>query len=228
MGRQQRRKKRTVNVFLTFEGIDGSGKSVQAEALVRNLRERNIEVCFVRDPGGPKVSERIRNILLDRSLSNMSGLTELLLYEAARSQLVMETIQPALQSGKVVVSDRFSDSTTTYQGYGRSIALDTVNLLNEIGCVGIHPARTYLLDITWEESVRRRSVSSKGNDRLETEAEQFYSKIRKGYRILAENDPGRFMVLDGSLPVSVLEDRILEDALSLIERSRSPGEKHVR
>ncbi len=202
--------------FITFEGIDACGKSVQAETLVNNLHRQNIPVCFVRDPGGPAVSERIRDVLLDRDLHTMSALTELFLYEAARSQLMTECIRPALDRGEVVVSDRFTDSTLAYQGYGRSLPLSIIRDLNHHACGGMVPTRTYILDISWEESVRRRSLSPADNDRLESEAEQFYRRIRKGYRILAKEEPSRIRLLDGTLSIEILEQQILEDALSLI------------
>jgi len=207
--------------FITFEGIDGSGKSVQASALAKNLRRMGYIVTLVRDPGGPSISEQIRNILLDRRHRVMTPVTELFLYEAARSQLVSDTIRPALNRGEVVISDRFTDSTVAYQGCGRSIPPSLVQNANQWACRETFPHRTYILDIPWEESLRRRSASLEKADRLEKEREQFYQRVREGYQIIANEEPHRLRLLDGTKSVKLLEQEILKDTLNILERFQS-------
>ena len=212
-------KKPTVQggLFITFEGIDGSGKSVQAEALSKNLQQRGHSVILVRDPGGSAVSEHIRNILLDPRHQTMAPITELLLYEAARSQLVTELIRPSLDRGDIVVSDRFTDSTVAYQGYGRSLPIALIHDANQWACSNTFPHRTYILDIPWEDSLRRRLNASIDNDRMEKEQEHFYLRVRKGYQAIADKESHRVLMLDGTKTIESLEQEMLQDALNIIE-----------
>ena len=203
--------------LITLEGIDGSGKSLQAEKLAQNLRLRGHEVVLVRDPGSSSVAERIRDILLDRNHHTMSSFTELFLYEAARSQLVSEVILPALQRNDIVVSDRFTDSTVAYQGYGRSLPLSFIDDANRRACGGVVPLRTYFLDIPWEESLHRRKRASATDDRMEREQEHFYGRVRKGYQAIAKKEKTRVRVIDGTQSVDRIEKDILEDVLTLVE-----------
>ena len=136
--------------FITFEGIDGSGKSVQIERLLKYVRGEALAVAYFRDPGATQISERIRDILLDKNNIAMSPWTELLLYESARAQMVEELILPALRQNKLVLCDRFYDSTTAYQGYGRQLFLETVALANQIGSCGVTPDLTFLIDVDLE------------------------------------------------------------------------------
>jgi dTMP kinase len=205
----------STGLFITFEGLDGSGKSLQSEALARRLLETGHPIATFRDPGATAISEAIRNILLDLKNQEMDSVTELLLYEAARSQMVAQRILPALNQGKVVVCDRFYDSTTAYQGYGRGLDLETIHQANQIGSQGLTPRRTYILDIPWEESLKRRKNLTP--DRLESEAEHFYHRIRQGYHALAESEPNRIVVLDGCLRPEALEQTIWLDTLKLID-----------
>lgn len=215
-------------LFITFEGIDGSGKTVQAAALLKNLRQRGYVVTLVRDPGGPSVSEEIRDILLDRRHHLMTPLTELFLYEAARSQLVSDIIRPALNQGEIVISDRFTDSSVAYQGYGRSIPPELIQNANRWACGETIPHRTYILDIPWEESVRRRSTSSEKTDRLENEREHFYQKVREGYQTIANQEPHRVQLLDGTKSIGLLEQEILQDTLNILDRSRVEKVPHKK
>jgi len=173
---------------------------------------------FVRDPGGPPISEEVRRILLDHRHHSMSPMTELLLYEAARAQLVTEVIRPALERQKIVICDRFTDSTLAYQGYGRSISIPRIHEANQWACGDTIPDRTYILDISWEESIQRLSKSSVESDRLEKEQESFYQEVRKGYHRIAEEEPQRIRLLDGSKNMNFLKQEILKDAINIIER----------
>ena len=205
-------------LFITFEGIDGSGKTLQAEILSNNLRERGHAATLVRDPGSTAISEQIRGILLDRRHLNMHSVTELFLYAAARSQLVSEIIRPALDRGEIALSDRFTDSTLAYQGYGRSIPLTLIQETNRRACGDIFPHRTFILDIPWEESLHRRLKLPKESDRMEAEKVKFYRRVRDAYRTLSRQEPDRIRFLDGTKPVKTLEQEILQDVLLLIDR----------
>jgi dTMP kinase len=209
--------------FITFEGIDGSGKSLQAEKLKDALLERGLKVLRVRDPGGPEISEQIRNILLNIRNTGMSPITELLLYEAARAQLVHEQIRPALERGDMVVCDRFTDSTLAYQGYGRGLSINLIRKANEIGSQGVYPDHTFFLDIDRKESLRRRARDKKIADRMESNEQAFFDKIRSGYTILCAEEPDRVIRLNGTLPIEKLEQIILKDVLSIINRKKENG-----
>ncbi|MCK5147813.1 dTMP kinase [bacterium] len=209
-------------LFFSFEGLDGSGKSLQSEALTRRLRDHGYNVLQLRDPGGTQISEAIRNILLDLRHNAMDSVTELLLYEAARSQVVAEKIKPALSRGDIVICDRFYDSTTAYQGYGRGLSLELIGKANDIGSHGITPHRTYILDIPWDESLKRRAGTKA--DRLESEARQFYADIREGYRKMTDAAPERFLWLDGTASPDQLEQTIGLDAFKNIDHINPFGQ----
>ena len=169
-------------VFITFEGGDGTGKSTQINAIRLALEEFGYETLYVREPGGTKVGEAIRAILLDPA-NDMSDRTELLLYEAARVQVVCEVIAPALEAGKVVLCDRFGDSTIAYQGYGRGMDIALIARLNEYAMQGICPDRTILLEGDVTETLGR--ASRHGADRLELAGDEFHARVHAGYRELA-------------------------------------------
>lgn len=195
-------------MFITFEGLDFSGKSTQASLLVEKLRRRGYLVHFLREPGGTTISERIRTLLLDRGHDEMTATTELLLFSASRAQLVAEVIRPALQRGEMVVCDRYCDSTTAYQGYGRGLNLDAVSTINRFATMGTMPALTFLLDIPLEEIERRKIAAGMAFDRMESAGRAFYERVRQGYRTLADAEPQRWLVLDGRRPVHELEQDI--------------------
>lgn len=200
------------SLFFTFEGIDASGKSLQARKLADQLQEKGFDVLLVREPGGTPIAEQIRAILLDPRHSGMTPFTELYLYEAARAQIVSEVIQPALGEGKIVISDRYSDSTVAYQSYGRSLPLDFVNAANRYACNGVMPLRTYILDIPWDESIRRRENDRIEDDRMESEKELFFNNVRKAYQAIADQETTRVLLLDGTRGVDDLSEEIYRDA----------------
>jgi len=158
----------------------------------------------------------------------MTPLTELFLYEAARSQLVSDIIRPALDRGEVVISDRFTDSTVAYQGSGRSIPPELIQNANRWACGETFPHRTYILDIPWEESIRRRSTSSEETDRLENEREHFFQKVREGYQTIANQEPRRVRLLDGTKPISFLEQEIIQDTLNILAHFRVEKDPHKK
>jgi len=205
-------------LFITFEGIDGAGKSIQANALFQRLKKNRYPVRLIREPGGPQISEKIRSILLDSQNDNMNPVTELLLYESARAQLIDEIIHPALSLNEIIISDRFTDSTLAYQGYGRSIPLSIIQKINKLVCGDIHPDRTFLLDISWDISLHRRSQIPAASDRMEKEQMEFFNRVRNGYLQIAESDPIRICFLDGSKSVSELEQEIFQNVLILLKK----------
>lgn len=207
----------SIGIFITFEGIDGSGKSTQANALYNNLQLQGYTLTLTRDPGGPLLSEQIRNLLLDKQYHSMNPVAELLLYEAARSQLIVEIIHPALDRGEIVICDRFTDSTLAYQGYGRSIPVALVKDANRWVCGDTFPFRTYILDITWEEFLRRRSATLTETDRMEKEQQSFYQRVIEGYKTIAREKSHRVLLLDGTKSIKHLEQEILQDTLTIIE-----------
>ncbi|MFZ1729271.1 MAG: dTMP kinase [Bacteroidota bacterium] len=194
-------------MFITFEGIDCSGKSTQIEILMNALRKQRREVLIVREPGGTEISERIRALLLDLKHREMDGTTELLLFSSSRSQLVIERILPALERGAVVIADRFYDSTTAYQGYGRGINIEAILRVHEIATHGLIPDLSFFIDISVEESLQRRSIRAGQPDRMESSDTAFFNRVRDGYLKIASISPSRFRVIDGARPLEpVAED----------------------
>jgi dTMP kinase len=196
-------------MLVTFEGLDGSGKSTQIELLSRRLDSRGHDVMVVREPGGTKLSERIRALLLDSSL-HIEPFAELLLFSAARTQLVETCIRPALEMGMVVICDRFLDSTTAYQGSGRGIVEPSwLQKFNQRVTGGLMPDRTYILDIDVEAAATRRSARTP--DRMETSGDDFFARVAQGYRNLAEEAPNRILLVDGRADVRSIHEVIWSD-----------------
>ncbi len=203
-------------IFITMEGPDGSGKSTQIELLRGYLEEKGYDVIITREPGGTVISEAIREIILNKDFTEMSSMTELMLYASARAQLVSEVIGPAIDSGKAVISDRFVDSSVVYQGIARGLGVDTVYEVNSYAIQGYMPDITFLLDLSAEEGVRRKK-DQKELDRMEQESLDFHRKVVEGYRTLAEKSPDRIIRIDATLPIEEIYDTIrgnVEKALS--------------
>lgn len=181
--------------FISIEGIDGSGKSTQIQLIKGYLECERYDVVMTREPGGTKISEKIRSIILDTENTEMGVITEMLLYASSRAQLVFEVIKPALDSGKIVICDRFIDSSFAYQGYGRGISPGYITSVNDIALQGILPDLTILLDISPEAALRRRLASS-GPDRIEQGDLKFYRRVYEGYKALARSYPERIKTVD--------------------------------
>lgn len=185
-------------LLVTFEGPDGVGKTTQAKKLFELLKERNYDVILFREPGGTFESEWIRDILLDPSYKNeMLPETEVFLFGASRAQLVETMVLPTLKEGKVVLCDRFSDSTVAYQGYGRKLNPSLVRLVNEFATGGLKPDLTFFFDVDVEVGLRRRDSSGK-SDRLDQEELEFHQRVREGYLKMVEEEPERWVRIDAS------------------------------
>lgn len=197
-------------LFLTFEGIDGAGKSTQIRRLTDRLRLAGREVVETVEPGASRIARQIRQILLEPANAEMTPTAELLLYFAARAQNASELIRPALDRGAIVVSDRFTDSTIAYQGHARGLGEDVVRRLHDIACPGLTPDLTIFLDIDPAISAQRR----RGADRLENEPDEFRAKVRDAYLQLAAGEPSRFHRIDGAQSA----DAVAGEVWRLVER----------
>lgn len=182
-------------MLITFEGIDGSGKTTHIKLVSKYLDDLSIGYRMLREPGGTILSERIRSILLDPALE-ISPVAELLLFNAARADLVEKVIKPELAAGKIVLCDRFYDSTTAYQGYGRELNIDSVQLCNRAATGGLKPDLTFYLCVPMELSDRR--IKRKNADRIENSGTSFYEKVDNGFRQLAIEEPDRFIIVDST------------------------------
>jgi len=180
-------------LFITLEGCEGSGKSTQMADLAALLRQAGADVHALREPGGTAVGEQVREILLSPAHQGMDAVTEVLLYEAARAEHVAHVIRPALESGAIVICDRYADSSTAYQGYGRGLDLAMVRSLNDWATAGLVPHCTLVLDVPPAEGLAL--ATHKGADRLEREAIAFHERVREGYLAMARQEPERFVVI---------------------------------
>lgn len=201
--------------FITFEGVEGCGKSTQIALLAEHLVARGFEVVTTREPGGPPIAEAVRQVLLDINNQAMAPITEVLLYEAARAQHVHEVIRPALERGAVVLCDRFADSTTAYQGAGRRLDMDEVHRLHRLATQGVWPDRTYVLDLDPATGLARARARGRA-DRLEQEELAFHQRVRRGFLELAQSEPERIRIVDGALSVEELARHIRTDADALL------------
>ncbi len=196
--------------LISFEGSEGSGKSTQIARLAAHFQKTHRDVVTTREPGGTEIGEQIRNIIVHNSKGDeMCAETELLLFTAARAQLVREVIAPALLRGAIVLSDRFLDSSTVYQGIGRNLAADPVNQINRFAVGNVMPNLTIVIDVPTEVSLARiRQRASGLPDRMERENVGFYKKVREGYLVLAKSMPERFILVDGTKSEDAIEKKI--------------------
>lgn len=196
--------------FVTFEGIEGSGKTTQIRRLSQYLTDKGVPHRLTREPGGTKLADEIRSLLLSQRDEPVFPETELLLYEAARAQHVRGVILPALASGQPVLCDRFYDATSAYQGFSRGIDAPRVEWLNAFAAGGVSPDLTFLLDVSPEDGFARIRGRGIRPDRIESESLRFHRMVREGYLRLQERDPGRILRIDGSLPADDVFLRIRE------------------
>ncbi len=194
--------------FITFEGIDGCGKSTQARLLLEHMNTSGVETILVREPGGTNISESIREILLHNSSSQMGDRTESLLMTASRAQLTQEVIIPNIDQGKFVIADRYSDSTLAYQGGGRNLDIEWLIELNNYATFTLLPDITFFVDIRPEEALRRQDSDK---DRIEGEGIEFQTRVRKTYQILAERFNDRYVIIDGYAEKGDIHQKILNE-----------------
>jgi dTMP kinase len=200
--------------FITFEGGEGSGKSTQIGLTGDFLKSRGIPFLVTEEPGGTLLGKRIREILLNRNTFDIAPMAELLLFQASRYQHVETVIRPALQAGKIVLCDRFTDATVAYQGFGRGIPMDRIQQLNDIASASLKPDKTFLFDVPFELGLGRASrrmdlqQDRLREDRFEKEALEFHERVRDGYLSLARQEPERFIVLDGIKDIHDLQNKI--------------------
>lgn len=219
---------RARGIFITLEGVDGSGKSTKARMLGTALEALGREVLLLREPGGTPISEMVRDILLDPRNTDITPEAELMLYEASRAQLVTQVIRPALERGVVVICDRFYDSTYAYQAVGRGLPEDDVRRANALGSCGLVPDRTIVFDLSPHEALDR-ATHEDGADRMEGAGVSFQRRVRRGYLKLAEAEPERVRVVDGTGEKEQTYERMvaqLIDILPELEGAPTPAPAH--
>jgi dTMP kinase len=210
-------------LFLTFEGPDGSGKSTQCRMLAARLHDQGVPILESAEPGGTPIGRKIRQILLDPENTELSATAELLLMFAARAQNVDQWILPALAEGKIILSDRFTDSTLVFQGSARGLGWDTVRTVDAIACKGLIPDLTLCIDIDTDTGLarahaRNRSHSGVPESRLDEQAIEFHHMARAAYHELARLEPARFRLIDGNAAPHVVAERVWQQAQPLLER----------
>lgn len=203
-------------LFITIEGGDGSGKSTQLNLLKAYFENKDFEIIMTREPGGTNISEEIRKIILNTNYMEMSDMTEALLYAASRAQHVEELILPNLKKGKIVISDRFVDSSIVYQGYARGLGVEEISLINRFATKGLKPDLTIYLDVSPKEGIKRKE-EQKDLDRLELEKLNFHEKVNKGYKLIAKNEPERILLIDGSRKIEEIHEIIISKVEELIK-----------
>jgi len=214
-------------LFITFEGTDGSGKTTQLRRLIERLRNEGYEVVETVEPGGTRIGNQIRRILLDPENQELSPTAEMLLYFASRAQNTAECIVPALEAGKIVVCDRFTDSTLVYQGAGRGLGDDVVRALHAIACGTLQPGITLYLDMDLETSLERaqarnREGSARNESRLDDESIEFHRRVRDAYFRLAAAEPDRFRVIDARPDAGIVEKSVWAVVSAAMEYVRVP------
>jgi dTMP kinase len=207
-------------LFITFEGGDGSGKSTQMRLLAERLRREGRQAIETVEPGGTRIGEQIRRILLDSRNQDLRATPELLLYFASRAQNVEELILPALERGAIVLSDRFTDSSMAYQGYGRGLGDEAVLALDRMACHGLKPDLTLLIDIDHETSIKRARARqlSPSETRMDEQAAEFHARVRQAYLTMAEREPARFRVVDGHADAQTVALAVWEAVNPLVSR----------
>jgi len=203
-------------LFITIEGGDGSGKSTQIDLLVKYFDEHEIDVLLTREPGGTAISEKIRELVLDKEHIEMDNMTEALLYAASRAQHVAEFIIPNINKGRVVICDRFVDSSVVYQGYARELGIEVVENINSYATLGLAPDLTILLDLPADIGLARKK-NQQSLDRLELAADDFHIKVNEGYKILAKRHQDRILCIDATKSIEEIHRIVIEALVKLIE-----------
>ena len=199
-----------MSLFITFEGPEGSGKTTQIKRLTEHLHDRGCDVLAVREPGGTSISEQIRDVLHSLNNREMQPRTEILLYCAARAQLVGQVIRPHLESGGVVLCDRYADSTLAYQGYGRGLDLPTLRMILDFATGGLKPDLTFYLDIDVEAGLKRKRTGGDEWNRMDDLEVEFYRRVRSGYLEMVAQEPARWVVVDAARDAETIAREIRE------------------
>jgi len=210
-----------MSLFITFEGPDGSGKTTQVKRLTEELRGRGCDVLAVREPGGTPISEQIRDVLHSLNNREMQPRTEILLYCAARAQLVGQIIRPHLQSGGVVLCDRYADSTLAYQGYGRGLDLPTLRMILDFATGGLRPNLTLYLDLDVEAGLKRKKTGGDEWNRMDDLEVAFHRRVHSGYLEMVKQDPARWVVVDAARDAGT----IAKDIWEIVETRLASNEK---
>jgi dTMP kinase len=203
-----------MSLFITFEGGEGSGKSSQTRALYRTLNRLDIPAILIHEPGSTPLGERLTRLLKWGRSTSISPLTELMLFNASRAQLLDEIVRPALKAARVVICDRYTDSSVAYQGYGRGVDIGTIKDINKMATGALKPDLTVLLDISPEQGFARKTGQEP--DRFEQEDREFHLRVRNGYLKLAEEEPGRWLVIDADLSKERIKQIIWKKVSSLL------------
>jgi dTMP kinase len=201
--------------FITFEGIEGSGKTTQIRLLMDWFKQRTHRALLTREPGGTSIGEQVRAVLLNPINTEMTPEAEILLFSAARAQIVRQVIRPRLDEGWIVICDRFADSTLAYQGYGHGLPLDDLLRITEFATGGLWPDLTIYLDLDVETGLRRKAATPEEWNRMEAKEVAFHKRVRHGYLALAAQNPDRWLVLDADQPVETIQEQILERVRSV-------------
>ncbi|MEW6280742.1 MAG: dTMP kinase [Candidatus Eremiobacterota bacterium] len=221
----------TQGLFITFEGLEGAGKSTQAELLYKHLLREGYAVKFTREPGGTPIGEAVREVLLTTKHRDITPLCEVFLFAASRSQLVEQVIRPQLGEGAIVVCDRYYDATLAYQGWGRGVPPNQIRDINDMCSWGVRPDLTFLLDIEPArglDRIRVRSIEAiQPIDRIESYDLAFHERVREGYLAIAQDEPGRFRVLDGSLDPVTLNEIVVRVTMKEVQK-RLPDPRRLR
>lgn len=207
-------------VFITFEGPDGSGKTTQIRMLADLLKAQGYSVVLTREPGGTPIGDQIRQVLFDLGNTEMHPRTEILLFQASRAQHVEELIKPSLAEGKIILCDRYADSTLAYQGYGHQTDLEQLKMIVHYATGGLQPDLTILLDLDAEEGIRRRNHGGEWN-RLDAYQLAFHQRVRQGFHQLAKEDPQRWVIIDAVQPPEVVHAAVRDTVLKYLERQKT-------
>lgn len=209
--------------FITLEGIDGSGKSTQRELLARELRRRGLDIVVTREPGGTAIGEGIRQLMVSDATAHIAPATELLLYVAARAQHVAELIRPALEMGRIVISDRYTDSTVAFQGYGRGLELTMIEDLNNFATGGLKPDLTIVFDLDPKLARTRQGSRPIGGllGAFDEQHSEFHDRMREGYSRMAQQEPSRVRIVDASGAVEDTHSKVLALLLPLLDSNKA-------
>ena len=204
-------------MLIAFEGIDGSGKTTQAELLNARLTREGVPNRLVREPGGTKLGEGVRDLLLHRTDLKISPVTEFLLFSASRAQLVSEIVMPLLAEGNAVILDRYFYSSVAYQGFGRGVGIEEIEMVSRVATGGLVPDVVFLVELDLEEAIRRREMEGRRADRMENAEIEFFKRVIHGFSECARKEPNRFVLVDGRAPIEVTAEKIFKDVMFRIK-----------